>query len=87
MYTVQVKVGDEYTLHSRHRSYCEASDQANIVHGRVKGIDEDTAAFSDGYVSGLNSKIINFNDLRLCPYYQGTSNHRNWIAGYEKGQN
>jgi hypothetical protein len=35
MYTVQVKVGGEYTLHSTHDSYRDAVDQADMVHGRV----------------------------------------------------
>lgn len=35
MYTVQVEVGGEYTLHSTHESYRDAVDQADMVHGRV----------------------------------------------------
>ena len=35
MYTVQVKVGGEYTHHSTHESYRDAVDQADMVRGRV----------------------------------------------------
>ena len=35
MYTVQIKVGGEYTLHSTHESYRDAVDQADMVRGRV----------------------------------------------------
>lgn len=35
MYTVEVKVGGGWTMHSQHESYHDAVDQSDMVHGRV----------------------------------------------------
>ena len=41
MYTVEVKAIGGWTRHSEHDSYCDAVDQADLVHGRV--VDRETS--------------------------------------------
>ncbi len=50
-YTVQVRVGGEWTTHSTHDSYRDAVDQADMVRGRVEGDAEAYryAASSQGF--------------------------------------
>jgi len=81
MYTVEVKVGGEYTTHSTHASYIDAVDQADMVHGRVAEVNEDSDAFNTGYAAGDNGDAKKSN-----PYAKGTWDSLNWIAGWEKAQ-
>lgn len=80
MYTVEVRntVG-EWTHHSEHDTYVDAIDQADMVGGRVAGINESSDAFNTGYAACEAGE-----DLSDNPYIETAWEYDNWIAGWQK---